>query len=222
MDRAPGFEPEGRGFKSCKARFGSTLRKEKNMRKKSFLTKFNLMDHLVALFRYKQALKYLKKNSSVLDIGCGYNAYFLNYVSSLISQGVGLDISVNESKKTNKIRLIRWDLNLKNFPVVEKFDIAVCLAVLEHVLEPKNLLANIFNSLKEEGLLLLTAPTWNSKSYLEFLAFKLRIISPQEIADHKRYFNKPELVSLCSEVGFREVIHSYFQLGFNNFVLASK
>lgn len=192
------------------------------MREDSFLTKFNLIDYLIALLRYKQALKYFKKNSSVLDIGCGYNAYLLNYISNLISHGVGLDISVNKRKQTNKINLIRWDLNSKNFPLLEKFDMVFCLAVLEHVLEPKNLLTNIYNSLEERGILLLTVPTWKSKPLLEFSAYKLKIISHQEIVDHKRYFEKSELISLSNEVGFRDIIHNYFQFGFNNFVLARK
>lgn len=193
-----------------------------SIREDSFLTKFSLVDYLIALFRYKKVLKHLKKNSSVLDIGSGYNAHLLNHISNLISRGVGLDISVNESKQTNKISLIKWDLNSKTFPLTEKFDVAFCLAVLEHVLEPKNLLTNIYNSLKERGTLLLTVPTWKSKSLLEFSAFKLNIISRQEIADHKRYFDKSELVSLCNEAGFRDITHNYFQLGLNNFVLARK
>ena len=48
-------------------------------------------------------------------------------------------------------------------------------------------------------------------------AFKLKLVNPVEIADHKRYFGKGDLHALAEQAGLRMLTHTYFQLGFNNF-----
>ena len=58
---------------------------------------------------------------------------------------------------------------------------------------------------------------------LEFLAFRLKIVSEEEIRDHKRYYNKRdlrELVALVPELTLTK--HTYFQLGMNNFAIIHK
>ena len=191
-------------------------------RKHSHLTKYNPIEHLVAFCRYKKILKYVRNEIALLDVGCGFNGDLLYYLSNKIKSGFGLDLSVNSEKNGNKIKLITWDLNSKTFPELPLFDAVTCLAVAEHVDNPHDLIKNIYDSLKNDGVLLLTAPTWKAKPVVEFAAFKFKIISKEEIIDHKRYFNKEEIVSLCRNAGFNDIEHSYFQFGLNNLVVARK
>jgi hypothetical protein len=70
--------------------------------------------------------------------------------------------------------------------------------------------------------LILTTPAPASKSLLEFLAFRLKIISQKEIENHKHYFSKRELLSILTDLDFQNITCSYFELGFNQICQAKK
>ncbi|ETD27881.1 class I SAM-dependent methyltransferase [Helicobacter canis] len=97
------------------------------------------------------------------------------------------------------------------------------LAVLEHLHHPQAMLEEIARVLKPNGILLLTVPSHLAKPVLEFLAFRLKIVSEAEIADHKRYYNKRDLRELVASVPELTLTkHKYFQLGMNNFCIIHK
>lgn len=91
------------------------------------------------------------------------------------------------------------------------------LTVLEHLSKPYEVLREIWRVLRPGGSLVLTVPSHAAKPVLEFLAFRVDIVSPAEIADHKRYWNKHELYEAAAHCGFEPVMHRYFQFGFNNY-----
>jgi hypothetical protein len=70
--------------------------------------------------------------------------------------------------------------------------------------------------------LAITVPSHAAKPVLEFLAFRLGIVNPREIADHKRYWNRRDLASAAAQAGMIFEEHSYFQFGFNNFAVLCK
>ncbi len=105
----------------------------------------------------------------------------------------------------------------------ESFEVVTMLAVLEHLHHPQAMLQEIARVLKPSGALVLTVPSHAAKPVLEFLAFRLKIVSEEEIRDHKRYYNKRdlrELVALIPELTLTK--HTYFQLGMNNFAIIHK
>ena len=105
----------------------------------------------------------------------------------------------------------------------ESFEVVTMLAVLEHLHHPHAMLQEIARVLKPSGALVLTVPSHAAKPVLEFLAFRLKIVSEEEIRDHKRYYNKRdlrELVALVPELTLTK--HTYFQLGMNNFAIIHK
>lgn len=193
-------------------------------REQSHLQDFNILEFLGSFMRYSKIRKYIPEDSLLLDVGCGYNANLLHSVEHSIKHGYGIDFSVNKDKSTDKIDLIECNLDEDLFPsfLLSTFDVVTCLAVAEHLNNPVILIKNIYNVLKESGMLILTVPTWKAKSVLEFLAFKLRVASTTEIADHKRYYNKNETLSLCKSQNFSSIKHTYFQFGWNNLVIAIK
>ena len=85
------------------------------------------------------------------------------------------------------------------------FDFITMLAVLEHLDNPEAILHECARILRPGGGLLLTVPSWYAKPVLEFLAFKLRVVNPDEIRDHKRYFNREELFAMFGNVPGMEV-----------------
>jgi len=72
--------------------------------------------------------------------------------------------------------------------------------------------------------LLITTPSPAAKKVLEFLAFKLGIVSSKGVREHKRYYDKKSLRELCIRAGFddNKIVVEGFELGYNIFLRAVK
>ncbi len=123
------------------------------------------------------------------------------------------DTHINDSKNHKIVSL--------PFPD-ESFEVVTMLAVLEHLNYPLEMLLEIRRVLKPNGILLLTAPSHLAKPVLEFLSYKLHIVSEDEIRDHKRYYDKKDLLSLANDANLTLLQHKYFQCGMNNFAKITK
>ncbi len=180
------------------------------------------LEKFLRSWRFRKILPHIAHNSRVLDIGCGFNGNLLKNIEPQIESAVGIDLSVDENANSEKIKLLRHDLNERlPFPD-EEFDVVTTLANLEHLKDPLQNLREIFRVLKPNGKMLLTAPTFGAKPVLEFLSFRLNLVSPAEIRDHKNYFSKIILLDWCQAVGFSRAEHKYFQFGMNNFLKTEK
>lgn len=104
----------------------------------------------------------------------------------------------------------------------ESFDVVTMLAVLEHLSRPREIVQEISRVLRPGGQVVLTVPSPIAKPVLEFLAFRLGVISKDEIRDHKRYYDRASLAELFQSTGLRIERHAYFQFGMNNFLRATK
>lgn len=97
------------------------------------------------------------------------------------------------------------------------------MAVIEHVYDPIFLLNECARVLDHGGTLVITAPSWMAKPVLEFLAFKLHLVSRREIEDHKRYYDFSSLTEAVNSVQSLTLVkHQYFQFGFNNLCIARR
>jgi 2-polyprenyl-3-methyl-5-hydroxy-6-metoxy-1,4-benzoquinol methylase len=180
-----------------------------------------ILEPIVRYFRFQKAISKISENSIVVDIGCGHTPHLLNRLERFIKNGVGIDPLI-KSWQSGNVRLIS-QLFSDKIPVKSGYaDHVTLLAVLEHADIPETLLLECRRILKNDGTLILTTPTPLNKPLLEFLAFRLGLISPREIAEHKRYFWKKELVQKLKKAGFRKINHQYFEFFLNNFVVASK
>ena len=98
------------------------------------------------------------------------------------------------------------------------------LAVLEHLdlILVNPLFSEFKRVLKPNGKIILTSPTPKSKNIMDFLAFKLGIISKLEIGDHKKYYSKKDLEKLSRQNGFVLEEYKTFQFGLNSLCLFEK
>ena len=197
-------------------------------RKESFGTdKLSLLDKIIYRFRIYQLKKYCDFDYKVIaDVWCWYNAVFLNYIYHLFhpKKLIAFDMKLNISF-LKKQWIVSFEANLnRDFILPQIPDLILCTAVLEHLDEPIKFLTNTYKNLKKWGYLVLTVPSIRSKPILEFLAFKLKLISALEILDHKQYYTKTKLLNYLQEAWFdiKNIRHHYFELYMNNFVLVKK
>lgn len=182
------------------------------------------LEPILRRWRIGQVLLYLQRypHCKLLDVGCGWEARLLHSVEEYIGSGVGIDFKA-PLLKTDKLQTHAISLSDKLPFDDHSFDVVTMLAVLEHLDHPQAILGEIARVLRPGGGLILTVPSHAAKPVLEFLAYRLRIVSAAEIRDHKRYYNRTDLYALIHErAGLRIVRHNYFQMGFNNFVFAQK
>jgi ubiquinone/menaquinone biosynthesis C-methylase UbiE len=180
-----------------------------------------LVEPLLRRMRIARILPVIRSmpECSLLDVGCGREACFLKDVAPYIQSGVGIDFKAPQLN-TGKIRTISMILQ-DSLPFPDRiFDVVSMLAVLEHIEHEEAIVREIRRVLRPGGFLVGTAPGKIAKPVLEFLSFKLNIVNPEEIKDHKRYYDKNSLHRLLSAAGFTTVKHAYFQLGMNNFFTA--
>jgi len=184
---------------------------------------FNFLDRIIARLRLRQISGFLEKGDEVLDFGCGRRSYLLESQRDKINFGVGVDSKVFGRKDKN-ISYLQYRFD-KKLPFDNGFFNKIfLLAVLEHIDEKqvKILFSEFKRILKTEGSIILTTPTPKSRWWLELLAFRLKLISAQEIADHKKYYQRSDLSGLARETGFKMINYKFFQLGLNSYAVFKK
>lgn len=185
------------------------------------MSKWNILDKLIAKIRYLKISKYVIDNKVICDIGCGQNADFLKRFSTKIKKGYGLDFRIKDTA-WNNIQLI-CNKDIQGIPLPDgSCDEVFMLAVLEHLDEPEKMICEMNRILKKDGFAVMTTPTRLAKPVLEFMAFKLHIINEDEILEHKHYYNKDECISLLEKNGFSNIKYSVFTFGMNSVIVAEK
>jgi cyclopropane fatty-acyl-phospholipid synthase-like methyltransferase len=185
---------------------------------------FNALDLFICRWRSRVVRRHITPGSTVMDFGCGHQALFLRAIQNDLKQGIGLDYDATPSQ-------LAPNIEIRNFHFEDRFDFpdgcfdqVSILAVLEHIaLDQVDTLFREFSRiLTPGGRVLITTPTPAAKPVLEFLAFKLKIISAPEIADHRHYYNKTDLHALATRHDLRFDVYHKFLLGFNCFAAFTK
>ena len=95
-------------------------------------------------------LMYLKSGDAILDIGCNVGE-MRKYLPKNIKY-YGVDIAY-EDYDIKKI-----DLNYDKIPFNEKFDFILCTEILEHLYHPLNVIEQIPDLLKPDGIIIISLP----------------------------------------------------------------
>jgi cyclopropane fatty-acyl-phospholipid synthase-like methyltransferase len=183
---------------------------------------FNILDKIIAASRLRRIVDFFTKNDRVLDFGCGVQGYLLRHIKDKIKLGIGIDYDVEDQKEDN-LTFIKTKFTEKLKFNNGSFDKVTALAVIEHIdlNVAGKLFAEINRVLVKEGMFIITTPTPASKPVLEFLA-SIRLISLQEICDHKKYYSKADLLVLAHEANLELIDYRFFQLGLNSVAVFKK
>lgn len=144
-----------------------------------------------AFARYVFASKQIRKDSFVLDLGCGtgYGSYYLSKKNKVTAIDIDQEtISYAKKHYGDSIKFLRADIS-KEIQIDEKFDAICSFEVIEHLNDVNKYLDNIKKLLKPSGKLILSTP--NSK-----------IFSPDgkpKSEYHVKEFDKKELERLLKK-----------------------
>lgn len=188
-------------------------------------TKRSALDLVIQNWRTHTISSHVPNQSIVVDLGCGWNGETLINLKDRVAKGVGIDLAVNPKGNDNPhIKLLagRVDQSLK-LPD-QSATVVLATAIIEHVDHPDVFVNEAYRILKPGGKLLITTPSNYARPILELMAFRLHLISQEEIADHKRYYSIKTLHQELIGAGFSStnITVRPFELGLNLLAIATK
>jgi SAM-dependent methyltransferase len=139
------------------------------------------------------------------DIGCGYRAVLSRSWAGRCRSLSLVDLALDPGLRSlAAVRCIEGRLPgaLSRFRR-ESLDMILLNNILEHLDEPQQVLGICRHLLRPEGRLLINVPNWAGKWALEFSAFRLGLSTPEEIDDHRRYYDPKELWPMLVRAGFK-------------------
>lgn len=108
------------------------------------------------------AKKHVPNITRYLDLGCGNGYYTLLIGGELNAQEVyGIDINEVNLKKASSlgIKVFKVDLNSDKLPFPDNyFDLVTALEVIEHLVNPDNMLGEVYRVLRSNGVFILSTP----------------------------------------------------------------
>ena len=156
--------------------------------------------------------KVLINGNRLLDVGCG-DGSLIEIARSRFDEVYGCDISelILRDAKTRGIIPTCLDLNARHLPFRDKsFNTLTCLEVIEHVLNPIQLLKDLNRVLHPNGQLVLSTP--NIRYFKNVGKLLLTGRFPHTTTDtfvwgggHLHYFTRKDLASLLLEAGFQKM-----------------
>jgi len=184
--------------------------------------------HGVIAFLYRKLLKFEINRYQVayallpsgkerlLDVGCG-DGHFLFLAKNKFKDCYGVDVSslrITRAKEKSKERLDRDSFHLYEGDVDEGlpfdnsfFDAVSCIAVLEHVFNPPNVVEEIYRLLKPNGVFIVEVPNiaW-IPCRIQLLFGKLPVTGGVYLGvdwEHLHNFTKATLCQLLTKKGFK-------------------
>ncbi len=149
-----------------------------------------------------------KTEGTLLDVGCG-EGFTLKYYADLGWKVWGIDFSKAGVIKQNPDMLSYLEIGdiyekLNDYQNQKRlYDVVYLTNVLEHVLNPIELLNNLKSIIKREGVLVVTVP--NDGSDLQEFCFASSKISDRfwiALPDHISYFSYESLRSIAKHTGY--------------------
>lgn len=200
------------------------MSKEDEKKDELYEDNWPLFEKFLGYLRYLKIKKYIQEMDKPVcaDIGCGFNGRFLFSIADKIGYGYGFDLRAN-NRKSGNIEIINNQALDGRLPLEEgTVDRVFLLAVLEHLDETAVIIDESFRVLKSGGKIIITTPTTVAKPVLEFLSYRLHLISEESIREHKHYYTKNELQNLLRQHDCECEVYKTFQVCFNQLLVGKK
>lgn len=150
----------------------------------------------------------ISPNSTVLDVGCS-SGYFAEVLIENLKCAVdGLEIDTEDAKKARKICREVYELNLNNTSfseIKQQYDFIIFADVLEHLLNPVEVLKRIKKLLKKDGAIIFSLPNMAHASVrLELLNGHFNY-EDQGLLDktHINFHTRESVDNMLAEAGYQ-------------------
>jgi len=146
------------------------------------------------LIKYLAKRYNLKKNSKILELGCG-RGEFLDEFTKLGMNGYGIDLSNYADKFCKNAEIKVVDITKEHVPYPDNsFDIVYSKSFIEHFYYPEDVFKEAYRVLKPSGILINLTPEWNYiyKSFYDDYT-------------HRTPFTKKSLEDIYLVSGFKNV-----------------
>jgi 2-polyprenyl-6-hydroxyphenyl methylase/3-demethylubiquinone-9 3-methyltransferase len=151
------------------------------------------------------------KNIKLLDIGSG-GGLVCKPMFELGADVTGLDANAHNTKAASSYASEN-DLNIKyindtveNYSPSnqEKFDVVLCLEVIEHVANPKEFVQNISKLVKPNGVLIFSTINRTIKSFTHAIIMAEYILGwvPKRTHKHSKFVKPSEFVAMLKDTSF--------------------
>jgi len=146
--------------------------------------------------------KFIRKTDSILDVGCGNPAEtFCIKELKKYPNWVGLDL--NPPKNEN--RIIKGDiLKIK----IKKFDIVLCIDVLEHFKNPKQIIKKLCKIANKK--LIIVTPVTSSILFRRFLKFLKKVFGTNIFQGHFHEFFENEIIDMTTSFNCKKIFYIEF------------
>ncbi|MDK2908696.1 MAG: hypothetical protein PWR20_263 [Bacteroidales bacterium] len=158
---------------------------------------YNFIRSFNSRWKARQVERHVSKVGTILDIGCGSGAFLLEMKKrGWNCQGVELDSESREFvKNTLGVNVVR---DISEIDKAVRYDVITLWHVLEHFYNPKELIQELKNYLKDNGLLIVAVPNRDSLDAHYFGAYW----AAYDVPRHLFHFNSDSLRSLLESAGF--------------------
>ena len=209
--------------RSCNHRFtdNNSIKKKENYSKKYFDEKrpnwFKNPD--ISLFKYLYKIINYKKNSSIIDIGCG-NAALLKY---LRKKSKKFNLTGIDHYKNNYKNIKFYSGNIFKKKIKNKYDIVISVMVIEHIWNLDKFLKEQIKLCKKNGLIINV--TINENSFLYKIARFLNIVGYSKPMNmlyekhHLNHFSKNSLERLHKKNNLKIIRNEESQFNINSLTL---
>jgi len=176
------------------------------------------LERFLARQRTKRVRRYAK-GRTVLDFGCGANAWAARELRPLCQRIEGVEPTV-EPGEVHGVRVVNSLEQLQR----RDYELVLALAVFEH-LHPSDLqqvLHQLSACTVSQGQVVGTVPTPLARPVLELLSYRLGLIDPTQIRDHKVYYDDLWITEMLSTTPWQLQHYRTFQLGMNSLFVLTK
>ena len=185
-----GFYPSQYWWNGSKAQSSATLKKLE-----SVYRRLALRDHVAFVMRAAGNHSGLH----LLDVGCG-SGTLLGLLKQRGFRPIGVDFSheaATVAETENGVRVIVGSLEGAGFSA-ESLDVVTLFHVMEHVTNPRSVLAEVSRILKPGGVLILQVPNIDSWQFKAFGANWYGLDIPRHVID----YSKDAMLKLLGDSGF--------------------
>jgi SAM-dependent methyltransferase len=150
----------------------------------------------------KAVLTQYKQSGTLLDLGCSSGS-FLEFMKSESWKLYGIEMSnegARAAEEQTKAQVFVGDIPDAPFPR-EFFDVITCFDVLEHLYEPRRVMARVGEWLKPGGIFYVLVPNLNSAESRVFGSYWHGL----ELPRHLFHYSPASLRFLANSAGLREV-----------------